>query len=107
MVTVSPKRIPPLAWLMAASVLPCMALLTFGFGIAPANSDSGTSVTNQKSLFALRSPTVFIQSPLATALLCCLAMAALTDAKSPMTALEESRNAIALSAFGADRPVYE
>ena len=38
---------------MACNKLPFMAWLKFGSGMAPENSEMGTSVTNQKSLFAL------------------------------------------------------
>src|ERR1022692_1841457 len=77
-----------------------MAPLRFGLGMAPANSEIGTVVTNQKSFLALRSRTLPSRSPVGAALLCLRWMAALTEARAPMTALEESKNAIPLSTSG-------
>src|SRR5258708_37057291 len=77
-----------------------MALLRLGSGMAPANSEMGTNVTNQKSFLALKSRTLAISVPLRDVLDCLRWMAAFTEDRSPITAFDESKNAMPLATCG-------
>src|ERR1700733_13889003 len=87
---------------MAANRLPCIAPLRLGSGIAPEKFDSGTSVTNQKSLFALTCCALLNTLLSVGALLCLRSTAAFTDATSPASAVLELTKAIAVATCELD-----
>src|ERR1700722_20397746 len=87
---------------IAANRLPCIAPLRLGSGIAPEKFDNGTSVTNQKSLFALTCWALLNTLLSVGALLCLRSMAAFTDATSPASAVVELRNAMAVATCELD-----
>src|ERR1700693_5875432 len=82
---------------MAANRLPCIAPLRLGSGMEPEKLESGTSVTNQKSLVELTCWALLNTLLSVGALLCLRSMAAFTDVTSPASAVLGFRNAIAVA----------
>src|ERR1700677_445251 len=87
---------------MAANRLPCIAPLKLELGMESEKLDSGTSVTNQKSLFALTCWALLNTLLSVGALVCLRSMAAFTDATSPASAVVELTKAIAVAACELD-----